>query len=44
MSEAPEDLVEAATAVRENAIATFSKFKVGSALRVGEEITPADWA
>lgn len=33
MSEAPEDLVEAATAVRENAIATFSGFKVGSALR-----------
>ena len=29
MREAPEDLVEAATAVRENAIATFSKFKVG---------------
>ncbi len=33
MSEAPEDLVEAATAARENAVATFSKFKVGSALR-----------
>ena len=33
MSDAPEDLVEAATAVRENAIATFSGFKVGSALR-----------
>ena len=33
MSEAPKDLVEAATAVRENAVATFSKFKVGSALR-----------
>ena len=33
MSEAPQDLVEAATAVRENAIATFSGFKVGSALR-----------
>lgn len=33
MREAPEDLVEAATAVRENAVATFSGFKVGSALR-----------
>lgn len=31
--EAPNDLVEAATAVRENAVATFSSFKVGSALR-----------
>jgi len=33
MSEAPKDLVEAATAVRKNAVAPFSKFKVGSALR-----------
>ena len=33
MNEAPKDLVEAATAVRENAVATFSEFKVGSALR-----------
>lgn len=33
MSEAPEDLVEAAIAARENAVATFSEFKVGSALR-----------
>lgn len=33
MREAPEDLVEAATAARENAVATFSGFKVGSALR-----------
>ncbi len=36
MSQAPEDLVEAATAARENAVATFSGFKVGSALRTGE--------
>ena len=33
MSEVPEDLVEAATAVRENAVANYSNFKVGSALR-----------
>jgi cytidine deaminase len=33
MSEAPEDLVKAATAVRENAVAPYSNFKVGSALR-----------
>ena len=33
MRGAPEDLVEAATAARENAVATFSGFKVGSALR-----------
>ena len=33
MSEAPDDLVEAATSVRENAVANFSEFKVGSALR-----------
>lgn len=36
MSEAPKDLVEAATAVRANAIATFSGFKVGSALRTDQ--------
>lgn len=33
MSEAPKDLVEAATAARENAVANYSNFKVGSALR-----------
>ena len=33
MSTTPEDLVDAATAVRENAVAEFSEFKVGSALR-----------
>jgi cytidine deaminase len=33
MNDAPQDLVDAATAVRENAVAPFSEFKVGSALR-----------
>lgn len=33
MTEAPKDLLEAATNVRENAVAAFSGFKVGSALR-----------
>jgi len=33
MTEAPKDLIEAATEVRERAVATFSGFKVGSALR-----------
>ncbi len=33
MSDAPEDLVDAATAVRDNAVANYSNFKVGSALR-----------
>ena len=33
MNEAPEDLVHAATAARENSVSPFSSFKVGSALR-----------
>lgn len=33
MTDAPRDLVDAATAVRDNAVAPFSGFKVGSALR-----------
>ncbi len=33
MTDIPEDLVEQATRVRENAVADFSKFKVGAALR-----------
>ena len=33
MSDTPQDLVDAATAVRENAVAPYSGFKVGSALR-----------
>ena len=33
MSEAPEDLVHAATAARENSVADFSNFKVGAAIR-----------
>lgn len=36
MTDAPKDLVEAATAVRENAVAPFSGFMVGSALRTGD--------
>ena len=36
MKEAPTDLVTAATAVRDNAVADFSKFKVGSALRASD--------
>jgi len=33
MTDIPKDLVEQATRVRENAVADFSKFKVGAALR-----------
>jgi len=36
MTAIPEDLVEAGTKARENALAEFSKFKVGSALRTSD--------
>ena len=33
MTDIPQDLIDAATRARENAVAPFSKFQVGSALR-----------
>lgn len=41
MTEAPDDLVKAATAARENSVADFSNFKVGSAIRTDSGVIHA---